>query len=68
MALPTTDPKNAPVLSTLSPETAYVTKDNIALPKEAQRLGVAVRADSRLEDASGATGITVASVPTPLSE
>lgn len=68
MALPTTDPKNTPQLETNSPSAAYATKDNIALPKEAQISGVALRADARLEDKSGATGITVANVPTPLSE
>ena len=57
----------------LSPATAYVTMNNIALPIEAQRIGVAALADARIEDtlpqqSGSATHATVASLPTPPNE
>lgn len=73
MALPSRNPADRPEVNPLSPATAYVTKDNIVLPVEAQRQGVAVLADARIEDtlpqqAASATHATVASLPTPPSE
>lgn len=52
MAIPNQNAADSPHVLTLSPDLAYVTKPNIALPIEAQRRGVATRAAAREQDAS----------------
>lgn len=66
MANPSFVPADRPALDPRSPDTAYVTKDNIVLPIEAQRRGVAVRAQSRQTDANPhtATSGTHGAAPT----
>lgn len=52
MANPSFVPSDRPALDPRSPDTAYMTKDNIVLPIEAQRRGIATRAQSRQTDAN----------------